>query len=794
LNLRPSKKITRSIYKLGKHFSRIISKNGMATTILRMKISTIVVLKYIGGEKVTSTQDLGLRIRLTAGLPAALPHPLRLIIRQRSIPLTRVLVTLLYSYKGLIAEYKPPSIATIIAPRMVFPPKTEKNMCTAALHFFKWVVDTNPGKVKYIRTIPNILNIPITLTSGPNSPISFLGAGLDSLLHYALDKNSALVRYIRLLSDIHKDKSKFPYQALHWMEDMMWRTGALAEDRNYFIPEDPALHGVSPSKFKLPRYIQRVMDFKPKYENIQNLNLGKLAFKYEAAGKVRVFAIVDYFTQWFMKPIHDSLFDILKLLPGDATFDQLGKVKSFQDKGYKYIASFDLKAATDLIPQQLYLAVLEPFFGSDGKKLVKAWLDVLVDRDYVTELPYKYKFVPDDQTTALVVWKPIYLIEKIRLWVRYSRGQPMGALSSWASLALVHHFLVFTSAMRVNRPNFQDYLILGDDIVIADEAVAESYKTVCLNYGITIGLPKSFVSREGLFQFASQDVIGPFNISPISIKEIMSIDAQDNRFFKAKGITSLSARVEFVNRLVWKGFISPKNPLSLVRAIYSYHDWRIIRRSLSRGVLPPLLGPALLLLMSSPVRLNDKSINLVQIMSLLKGDIFGLINGRGFALPELTSFLEALYESLDSEFQKECKRILIELSSMSADSYLMLTPSSCLFAEACVARRDKGHKDVIRLLNEWTQIRKEAFGIIRAKEINFLIYNMIHEGTDLNIRLVHSYARLIRELSAISTELDIIASASRPTTVRELRTVRLYASQNSYWNTQGRTIPGMGLL
>jgi hypothetical protein len=157
LNLRPSKKITRSIYKLGKHFSRIISKNGMATTILRMKISTIVVLKYIGGEKVTSTQDLGLRIRLTAGLPAALPHPLRLIIRQRSIPLTRVLVTLLYSYKGLIAEYKPPSLATIIAPKMIFPPKTEKNMYTAASHFFKWMVDTNPGKVKYIRTIPNIL-------------------------------------------------------------------------------------------------------------------------------------------------------------------------------------------------------------------------------------------------------------------------------------------------------------------------------------------------------------------------------------------------------------------------------------------------------------------------------------------------------------------------------------------------------------------------------------------------------------------------------------------------------------
>jgi hypothetical protein len=295
-----------------------------------------------------------------------------------------------------------------------------------------------------------------------------------------------------------------------------------------------------------------------------------------------------------------------------------------------------------------------------------------------------------------------------------------------------------------------------------------------------------------MFQFASQDVVSDTNYSPISLKEVMSIDAQDTRFFKQKGITSLSARVEFVNRLVWKGFISPKNPINLVRACYSYHDWKIIRRGLSRGVLPPMLAPALILLITSPTRVADNSINLVQIMSCLTGDIFGLINGRDFSLIQRASFLEALYDSLDKEFQTEAKRVLLELRSMSADSFIMLSPSSALFAEASVMVRDKGHKDVIRLLNEWTAIRKEAYGIIRSEEIKYLIWEIMDEGSNLNIKLVHSYSRLVRELSAISTGIEILSAASRPKSVAQLRNVRLYASLSSKWNTQGRSIPGMG--
>jgi len=50
--------------------------------------------------------------------------------------------------------------------------------------------------------------------------------------------------------------------------------------------------------------------------------LGKLGFKEEAAGKLRVFAMVYMWTQSSLKPMHDALSSILRCLPNDGTFNQ----------------------------------------------------------------------------------------------------------------------------------------------------------------------------------------------------------------------------------------------------------------------------------------------------------------------------------------------------------------------------------------------------------------------------------------------------------------------------------------
>jgi hypothetical protein len=94
------------------------------------------------------------------------------------------------------------------------------------------------------------------------------------------------------------------------------------------------------------------------------LILGKLATKEEAAGKIRVFAILDYWTQLVSLPFHKVLFRYLKDIKHvDGTFDQDGLVKRMAKQNFAEAFSFDLKAATDNIPLWLYHQVLTARFG-----------------------------------------------------------------------------------------------------------------------------------------------------------------------------------------------------------------------------------------------------------------------------------------------------------------------------------------------------------------------------------------------------------------------------------------------
>lgn len=102
-------------------------------------------------------------------------------------------------------------------------------------------------------------------------------------------------------------------------------------------------------------------------EEYANRFLGKLGFKQEPAGKVRVFAMVDIWTQWLFYPLHKLIQDILRKLPEDATFDQVGKLES-KLKGMirrkiSVSYSYDLSSATDRLPVLLQVYILAPLMG-----------------------------------------------------------------------------------------------------------------------------------------------------------------------------------------------------------------------------------------------------------------------------------------------------------------------------------------------------------------------------------------------------------------------------------------------
>jgi hypothetical protein len=232
--------------------------------------------------------------------------------------------------------------------------------------------------------------------------------------------------------------------------------------------------------------------------------IGKLGFKPEPAGKIRVFAMVDNVTQCVLKPVHDLLFSILRHLPTDGTFDQLGPAKALVARGLKVFYSFDLSAATDRFPVALQHAVMSLLLG---RRLAGLWVKFLVNRDYI---------VPRYIASC---WK---VPEGTPQHVRYGAGQPMGALTSWAAFSLTHHFLVQYAAYKVSGTVefFLDYALLGDDIVIADKKVAEVYLALLSEIGVEYGLAKSLISSTGGFEFAKRTFVAGKDASPISLLAI----------------------------------------------------------------------------------------------------------------------------------------------------------------------------------------------------------------------------------------------------------------------------------
>jgi hypothetical protein len=93
---------------------------------------------------------------------------------------------------------------------------------------------------------------------------------------------------------------------------------------------------------------------------------GRLSVVYDQAGKARIVAITNWWIQLGFKPLHNSIFKVLRGLEEDGTFDQLAPLKRLFERvpeGQVY-HSFDLSAATDRLPieiQKDILNIITPF-------------------------------------------------------------------------------------------------------------------------------------------------------------------------------------------------------------------------------------------------------------------------------------------------------------------------------------------------------------------------------------------------------------------------------------------------
>jgi hypothetical protein len=96
----------------------------------------------------------------------------------------------------------------------------------------------------------------------------------------------------------------------------------------------------------------------------------------DVEGKTREVAVLDYFTQTSLRPLHKYLFRVLRKIPQDCTFNQgafSSKIElSVSDKKFY---SVDLTAATDRFPIKLITEILSYPLGS---QFANHWQSVMV--------------------------------------------------------------------------------------------------------------------------------------------------------------------------------------------------------------------------------------------------------------------------------------------------------------------------------------------------------------------------------------------------------------------------------
>lgn len=122
-------------------------------------------------------------------------------------------------------------------------------------------------------------------------------------------------------------------------------------------------------------------------------------------------------------------------------------------------------------------------------------------------------------------------------------GQPLDYLSSWPLFALSHYVVVWLAAERAyfktrcgltdldvnneqflsqgSKVPFKHYALLGDDIVIADEKVAEEYSLILQNLDVKIFKQKPFISKIGGMEFAKRFYVGGKALSPVSVRALL---------------------------------------------------------------------------------------------------------------------------------------------------------------------------------------------------------------------------------------------------------------------------------
>jgi len=511
-----SASLVKVVWGYSKNVRRIYRGSGPQGLAKYLKTCHVLLQQVAGGQKLGNPWEIGCNVsRTRRGLPRIMNPQHRRMVYQGDVAVIRFWMTLFGLYR--VVEFKGAlKLKTITAPGKditafrkdvwsgwvpIFFAKAESHTATS------WKMDPSHALTPW--------SIPFMRKSAPNSAgLPSISALATDLLLFASDTEmlALLKKWLKavdgldLLWAINPIVKIFEKISKNYLDKLAgeWREGKREMSLVYSNLGVQVYPTEAEGNFYLSngQPLNRVWLYKEL--TWPTLTFGKLGFK-EEPGKIRVFAMVNCITQTLMYPLHKWIFDQLRKISTDGTFNQIAPVerliKRFK-KERQFVASYDLSAATDRLPLLLQMDLLTHLMGDT---LSTAWARLLVGR------PYRLPKIAKSYNLGFNS-------------VAYSVGQPMGALSSWAMLALTHHALVQLAAHRVlphHEGWFLFYAVLGDDIVIGDKLVAAEYLRIMETIGVEVGLAKSMVSTSGSLEFAKRTYIRGRNCSPVSLAELL---------------------------------------------------------------------------------------------------------------------------------------------------------------------------------------------------------------------------------------------------------------------------------
>lgn len=206
--------------------------------------------------------------------------------------------------------------------------------------------------------------------------------------------------------------------------------------------------------------------------------VGRVSFLQEPGYKLRaVFNPLPCF-QLALSDMGSKLFNYLKSIPEDCTFDQdrgASDVAQALHDGIK-LSTLDLSDATNSFPLDVTMFILDKM----NNRLCLDTADLQLF-EALSRAPWRYPRNPEGKELC-------YL----------NRGQPLGLYPSFAAFALSHHCIV-----RACNPKF--YRVLGDDIVI-DSETAKLLRDSYQRLGVKLSEQKCFDS-DRLAEFAGKVII-----------------------------------------------------------------------------------------------------------------------------------------------------------------------------------------------------------------------------------------------------------------------------------------------